>query len=269
MKQRLTLLSMGLLMALILGCEGREASPVTQNNPPTDEVATEELQPSESVTGGGDSSAKQPVIYSPNEAATYPPPKPRTGEQRQFVEGVHYSRLKIPMAVADNSKIEVIEFFWYGCPHCYSFEPLLMAWKKTLPEDVNFVPIPAVWGAQMDLHAKMYYVSIALGLEDKVHLKIYQAMNEQNKRFTSETQIANFFADYGVNKERFTQLFNSFGINSQVIQGNNKVKASGLTGTPELLINGKYRTGSSMAGSQSRMLAIANFLIEKERKLLK
>ena len=183
-----------------------------------------------------------------------------------FVAGKDYEKLSTPISVANNGKIEVVEFFWYGCGHCYSFEPLLSSWKKSLADDVDFKPTPAVWAKPMDAHAKMYYSIKAMGVEDKLHMPIFRAMNEQRKRMASLDEIAAFVKGQGVDEEKFRKTYKAFGINSQVQQGVAKGRAAGMRGTPELLVHGKYRVTGAMAGSQARMLTITNYLIEKERQ---
>jgi thiol:disulfide interchange protein DsbA len=182
-----------------------------------------------------------------------------------FVAGTHYDLINPPVRAVDPNKIEVAEFFWYGCGHCYSFEPILEQWKKNMPEDVSFRGIPAVWAKKMELHAKAYYTAAVLGVLDTMHPIIFQAMNVDGKLLASEAEIAAVFTANGVSEEDFAQAFNSFGVNSQVSQGIAVGKAAKLTGTPALMVNGKYHVSSRKAGSQAEMLEVVDFLVEKER----
>jgi thiol:disulfide interchange protein DsbA len=182
-----------------------------------------------------------------------------------FVAGTHYDLINPPVRAVDPNKIEVAEFFWYGCGHCYSFEPILEQWKKNRPEDVSFRGIPAVWAQKMELHAKAYYTAEALGVMDTMHPIIFQAMNVDGKPLASEAEIAALFTANGVSEEDFTKAFNSFGVNSQVSQGIAVGKAAKLSGTPALMVNGKYRVSSRKAGSQAEMLEVVDYLVEQER----
>jgi thiol:disulfide interchange protein DsbA len=183
-----------------------------------------------------------------------------------FTAGKHYDVITNQVArTASRDKIEVAEFFWYGCGHCYAFEPLLQEWKNNLPEDVEFRPIPAIWRDVMELHARAYYTAEALGVTDKVHMAMFQAMNVDRKSLASANEIAELFTANGVSRENFDKTFNSFGINSQISQAVAAAKSAGITGTPSMMVNGRYHLSTSKAGGQAEMLKVADFLIEKER----
>ena len=137
--------------------------------------------------------------------------------------------------------------------------------KLKIPEDVAFVPSPAVWSEPMKLHAKAYYAAEALGVIDTMHTVIFQAMNVDRKKLASAEELAELFTANGVSEEDFNKAFNSFGVKSQVEQGIAVGKAAGISGTPALMVNGKYHVGGRKAGSQAEMLNIVDFLIEKER----
>ena len=117
-----------------------------------------------------------------------------------------------PVRTTSGEKIEVGEFFWYGCGHCYSFEPVLEQWKKTLATDVLFKGIPAVWRPDMELHAKAYYTAEALGVLPTMHRILFQAMNVDRKRLASQDEIAALFVANGVTEEDFNKTFTSFTI---------------------------------------------------------
>jgi thiol:disulfide interchange protein DsbA len=184
---------------------------------------------------------------------------------KSYVAGTDYDLITPPVRAVDPTKIEVAEFFWYGCSHCYSFEPIVQAWKKTLPEDVKFRGVPAVWQEKMELHAKAYYAAEALGVLDTMNMVLFQAMNVDRKPLSSQKEIAALFTAHGVSEEDFNKAFNSFGVSSQVRQAVAIGKAAQLTGTPALMVNGKYHVTGRKAGSQADMLKVVDFLIEKER----
>jgi len=183
-----------------------------------------------------------------------------------YVEGTHYELIEKNVArTAGRDKIEVAEFFWYGCGHCYNFEPLVQQWKKTLADDVEFRGIPAIWRDFMELHARAYYAADALGVLDTIHPLIFTAMNIDSKRLGSQDEIAEIFTANGVSRADFDNAFNSFGVNSQLKQAVSAATSAGVTGTPSLMVNGKYHISSAMTGGQAGMLKVADFLIAKER----
>ena len=189
-------------------------------------------------------------------------------DAQTWEEGTHYDLITPVIRTADPDKIEVVEFFWYGCGHCYTFEPLVSRWKKTLGDDVTFTGSPAVWNKPMELHAAMYYTADVLGVLDTMHTVMFQAMNVDGKRLASEAEIRKLFTDNGVSGEDFDKAFASFGVSSQVRQANSRARAAKITGTPEMMVNGKYRISIRKAGSQANMLKVADFLIAKERAVL-
>ena len=186
-------------------------------------------------------------------------------DAKSYVEGTHYDLIVPSVLTADAARIEVVEFFWYGCGHCYNFEPMVGQWKKSLGEDVAFRGSPAVWNKSMELHARAYYVAEVLGVLDTMHIVLFQAMNVDKKRLSSEAEVAALFAANGVSTEDFTKALNSFGVSSQARQAASRARAAKITGTPEMMVNGKYRITTRKAGNQAKMLEIATFLIDKER----
>lgn len=190
---------------------------------------------------------------------------PGASAQEEYVEGKDYELITPAVRTADPDKIEVAEFFWYGCGHCYTFEPVLSQWKKTLPEDVDFQGSPAIWNAKMEIHARAFYTAKLLGVLDTLHPVIFQAMNVDRKRLSSEEEIRELFTANGVAAEDFDKAFNSFGVSSQVRQANSRARAAKITGTPALMVNGKYHISTRQAGSQAGMLKVADYLIAKER----
>lgn len=186
----------------------------------------------------------------------------------QFVEGQDYGVLSRPVNTVDPDKIEVNEIFWYGCIHCFRLEPEVDGWLPTLAEDVEFIRTPAIWAEVMELHAAMYYANEVLGLTEELHKPIFNEMNIERNQLGSEEAILGFMSDHGVDTERYRRALNSFGVSSQVQQARAKMGAYGVRGTPEMVINGKYKLTTQMAGSFPRMLEIADALIEQERQAM-
>ncbi len=186
--------------------------------------------------------------------------------QDSYKEGVHYQALKQPVPTQDPAKIEVTEVFWYGCGHCFSFEPMIQQWKKGLDSDVTFVHSPAIWNGPMEVHARAFYVAKALNMFDKIHQPLFNALNIDRKRLANEKSLGQFFADFGVDAETFKKTYNSFGVVSQVSQANARARSYGIQGTPEIVVDGKYRVSASLAGSQEKMLQVTNYLVNKIRQ---
>lgn len=194
-----------------------------------------------------------------------------------FQEGVSYFPIDQPVRPRDPKKIEVVEVFWYGCPHCFRFDPMVKAWQKKLAADVDFYRLPVIWNSVTELHARAFYTAQALGALDKLHDPLFAALNEQGNPLNSEERVAQLFANYGVSAEQFNKAFNSFGVTSQVSQAKARTLSYRIEGTPELIVAGKYRidakafsgANTTEQTSHAKMLQAADYLIEKERSELK
>ena len=178
--------------------------------------------------------------------------------EERWVEGQHYQTLTPPVAVGRGSDVVVTEFFWYGCGHCYTFEPMLTAWGKQLPDDAVLQPSPAVWNDPMRMHAKAYYIAEVLGVKETLHPVIFDAMHVQRKRLVSRLELRDLFEDNGVDPAQFDKAFDSFGVDSQVRQADARARSAKISGTPSLMVAGKYLIETRAAGSQTNMLEIAD-----------
>ena len=184
----------------------------------------------------------------------------------KYVEGTHYQRIPTPIKTRKDDKIEVMEVFWYGCPHCNQFSPIFESWAKQQSDDVATDHSPAIWNKPMILHAHLFYTAKAFRLQDKMHKEIFDAMHLDKKRLVTKEEIYTLFEKHGISEEDFNKTFDSFGIKSQVQQASARARGYGITGTPEVIVNGKYRVSGRMTGSQGEMLKVASYLIEKERQ---
>lgn len=185
--------------------------------------------------------------------------------QLKYVPGQHYQIIEKPVATTTPGKIEITEVFWYGCPHCNRFRPAVEEWKKTLGDDVQLVHAPAIWRKNMETHSRIYYTMQALGLYDKMHKEIFDAMHLDNKKLIRDDEIYGLFAKHNIDRETFDKTFKSFGVNSQIKQATARVRAYGITGTPEIIVNGKYRISGRMVSSEQEIFDVANFLVGLER----
>lgn len=186
--------------------------------------------------------------------------------QGGFVEGRDYRRLGNPAPVPGHGKIDVVEFFWYGCPHCNALEPALDAWAAKLPADVAFRRMPVVFGALHEAHARLFFALEAMGQLPTVHKRVFAALHVQRRRLDKPDDIIAFVAEQGVDKAKFTEAYNGFGAASKVRQSQQLAQAYALDGVPALGIAGRFLTAGSMAGSNERALQAADFLIAQSRR---
>ncbi|GAB4199567.1 MAG: hypothetical protein Tsb002_35240 [Wenzhouxiangellaceae bacterium] len=192
--------------------------------------------------------------------------EPAAGETRRFVVGKHYLPIVEPLETSSKDKLEVVEVFSYGCPHCYSFEEKLQAWEKGLGDDVAFVQKPAVWNGLMRLYATAYYTTQKLDNSAKLHDKLFAAIVVDGTPYLSEPMFGQFFVDQGVEVETFGNAFDSAEVLAQVNAAAEYTKQAKIIDLPAMIVNGKYYVSATMAGGQEEMLMIVNELLEAERK---
>jgi len=187
----------------------------------------------------------------------------------RYVAGTHYAELPAPVNTQDASKVEVIEVFWYGCSHCFRFEPLIVDYEANAPEYVDFVRFPAMWNGLMKVHAQAFYTAEALDAVEIVHEHIFNAINLQGNRLGNEEQLADLFAEHGIAREDFSAAFNSFSVRTKVNQAEGRMEDYQIRSTPNMVVNGKYlvTTGENVR-TQQEMMEVVKFLVEKERMAL-
>jgi thiol:disulfide interchange protein DsbA len=182
-----------------------------------------------------------------------------------YVEGTHYEVIAKPVRTADPNKIEVTEVFWYGCPHCYAFEPLIESWHAKLPADVAFVRSPGMWNKLMEVHAQIYYAAEALGVVDKVHPVAFNEIHQKGNYLQTEAEVKALFTAQGVSEADFDKTWASFSVTSAVKKAGTRMRDYGVRGVPALIVNGKYLVTGDAGSTQADQLKIADFLINKER----
>jgi thiol:disulfide interchange protein DsbA len=163
-------------------------------------------------------------------------------------------------------KIEVIEAFWYGCPHCYQFDPIISEWAKQLPGDVRFVRMPVMWNPTHQIHARLFYTAVALGKIDRLHTEIFREIHVNQNMLTSEEDIQAFFARFGVSADEFKKTFRSFGVESQLARAKDLTQRYQVRSVPLMIVNGKYNTDAPGVKSFENSLAVVAELIERERR---
>ena len=180
-------------------------------------------------------------------------------------EGHDYTRVKNSQPVATGKKIEVLEFFWYRCPHCFQLEPGLNGWLKKLPKDAQVRRVPAVFRDDWAPGARIYYTLEQMGLLDRLHHKVFDAYHVENINLNDPAVLGGWIAKQGIDRKKFEGIYNSFSIQSKVMQGAKLATAYGIAGVPVFIIDGKYTTTMSMANSEPRLFEILDQLIDKAR----
>ena len=183
----------------------------------------------------------------------------------RYLEGVHYVPLPEAVPVQDPDKVEVVEVFWYACSHCFRLEPIVRNYEEDLADDVNFVRMPAIWQPIMEVHARIYYTAKQLGVLDTVHQGVFNAINLDRKQLKDANEVAELFSSYGVEKEAVLTAFNSADVTSQLKADYEKVRDYKITGTPQLIVHGRYRIEANQQISQNEMFKVVDFLVEKVR----
>jgi thiol:disulfide interchange protein DsbA len=186
-------------------------------------------------------------------------------QTEKYQQGVHYEVLPQTIRTVNADKIEVNEVFSYTCGHCFNFEAVLHPWSEPLADDVDFQQTPAVWQPALEPYARAYYSAVMLKALDKVHMPIFEAIHVKREAVRTEADFAAIFAAQGIDGDKFTKAYNSFGMSSMVNQAKARVRGYRVQGTPEIIVNGKYRVSTRQAGGFEGMLSVADFLIEKER----
>jgi protein dithiol oxidoreductase (disulfide-forming) len=162
-------------------------------------------------------------------------------------------------------KIEVVEVFWYGCPHCYQFDPTVTDWAKKLPGDVNFGRLPVMWNPTNQIHARIFYTAVALGKIDTMHSAIFHEIHVNKKMLTEEDEIQEFFGTFGVSASDFKKTFRSFAVEGQLARAKDLTQRYQVRSVPLLIVDGKYSTDAPGIKSYDNMFAVTDELIERER----
>jgi thiol:disulfide interchange protein DsbA len=185
------------------------------------------------------------------------------------VEGKDFVRLSTPAPtnLPADKKIEVVEFFWYGCPHCNNFEPLLDVWVKRLPPDVLFRRVHVGFGPQHQIHQKLHYALEELGVLEAMHRKVFAAMHApaNRRQLISDGDIAAFGKENGLDGDKLIAAMKSFGVNTKASRARQLSDAYKIDGVPALGVQGRFYTSGSLAGGLERMVAVADFLIARAR----
>ena len=187
-------------------------------------------------------------------------------QSAKIEEGFDYRILPIAQPVETKGKVEVIEFFWYGCPHCYDFEPELSAWVKRQPKDVTFRRVPVAFRDDFMPHSQLFYALEAMGKGDALNEKVMYAMHKENKRLLTEPEIADWAASQGLDRNTFLATYRSFAVVSKARVAKQLTEAYRIDGVPTIVMQGRYVTSPSIAGTKAKAIAVMDYLEEKIRK---
>ena len=183
-----------------------------------------------------------------------------------LVAGKDYTVLSPEIGTDSGKKIEVAEFFWYRCPHCFHLEPGLNAWLKKAPKDVAIRRIPAVLSAAWVPLAKTYYAMEALGVVNKYHDQLFNAIHLDGLDVSQESNLFDWAGKVGMNRDAFVDAYQSFGVQSKVMRANQLTRDAQITGVPSFVVDGKYLTSESMTGSEEALFKTLDQLIAKVRQ---
>lgn len=180
--------------------------------------------------------------------------------------GKDYSPVSPPQAVETGKKIEVLEIFYYGCPHCFNLEPIITPWVAQLPKDVTFRRMPGIFSDSWLPLAKAFYALEAIKELDRLHGELFKAFHVQKAELKTDEDIINWVAKQGVDRNKFANAYNSFSVQNKAFRAKQLTKAYGISGVPSVIVDGKYLTSASQAGSHDAMLSVLNQLIAQARQ---
>ncbi len=184
--------------------------------------------------------------------------------QLAYVAGSDYQLISPAVRTTHPDRVVVTEIFWYGCPHCFRFEPYVERWSADLPEGVIFEQVPSGLVKNWIVHARAYYAFQMMGALDQLHTAFFDALHLKRQRLNDVDAIAGFVAERGLDEKAFREHFSSFPVETLIRKNLKKEQRYGHDGVPAVIVNGKYLVTSSLSGSNQRMIQIMNFLIDQE-----
>ena len=182
---------------------------------------------------------------------------------KDYQEGRHYELIE-PLPTRNPEKIEVIEFFWFGCGHCFSLEQLIKDWKSEVSSEVDFFRLPVVWNAQTKTHAKLFFATETLQVPEAIQ-GIFSAIHYNRKMMLSDKEIIPFFQGYGIQEDKYLAATNSFGLKNNLRKAELFAFKYGIKGVPAFIVNGKYKVSATREIGTEDLLDVVNYLIEKEQ----
>ena len=183
----------------------------------------------------------------------------------QFIEGQHYIEIPFSDSLNTGKKVEVREFFWYGCPYCYRLEPLLGEWLKTKPKAALFIRTPAFL-PRWEIHARLYYSLESLNKLDALHNKFFASVQNSSNKMSNKTDIVDFVTSNGVNKADFLKAWDSFDVEKKIRTAQHLGQKYGIRSVPNMVVDGRYVVDAGAAGSQVKMMQVVDYLVNKIAK---
>lgn len=184
--------------------------------------------------------------------------------QSAFIDGTDYQTISPAVKTSQPDKVVVTEVFWYGCPHCFRFEPYVERWSASLPDGVIFEQVPSTLNPRWIEHARAYYAFKMMNVLDQTHKALFDAIHLKRQRLTSLDTLAEFASELGLDEKLFRENYFSFPVETQIRKNVQKEKRYGHRGVPAVIVNGKYLVSASLAGSNERMIEIMNYLVAQE-----
>ena len=242
------LLSIAVLSTLLGGCD-KAATPEVAPETTPETTAIESVSPSAAV--------------APDQAAPDQAPVASIAAATNLVEGRDYTVIKSPLTLEKPGQIEVREFFWYGCGHCYALEPHLNNWLATKPTDVNFIRTPAALNPVWEQNARAYYAVEGMGkMSNALHEQLFTTIHQKQQQIFDQPSLAKFYSAAGIDAAQFNSAYNSFAVSTKINQSKKMAQQAGLSGVPALVVNGQYLVG----GEPQRVIAIVKGLIEQAQQ---
>ncbi len=187
-----------------------------------------------------------------------------TEAQEKYHSGQHYQEVKPAVeSTVPAGSIEVVELFWYGCPHCYQFEPQIEKWLDEKPEKIAFKRVPAIFAKNWEVHARAFYAAEQLGILERSHRALFDAIHEDHRKLFTEDQLAEFYAGFGVSEDEFRKAYNSFDVDAKTRQAMALTRRYGINGVPAIVVDGRYRSSTQQTGSYEELLNVTDFLAAK------
>ncbi|MGI9333511.1 MAG: thiol:disulfide interchange protein DsbA/DsbL [Gammaproteobacteria bacterium] len=177
-----------------------------------------------------------------------------------------YDVLPAPQPTSSGDKIEIVDVFWYGCPHCFKFLPVMERYAASAPEYTEVRRMPAIFRDSWEPHARAFYTAKALGKLEEIHRPIFEAIHNQGAKLATKAELRQFFGKFGVDEQDFEDAWTSFGVDSEVRKTLKAQRLYGVRGTPSVVVNGKYLVSTRKAGSYDNMIKVVEALVRKERE---
>lgn len=189
---------------------------------------------------------------------------PAAADDGLFLAGADYRELsqRLPNAGTERSQVEIIEFFWYGCPHCYALEPFIESWLETeLPTDATYVRVPAALNPSWRIHAKAFYVAQVLGVLDSTHPAMFDAMHRQGQSLSDQASIRVLFLEHGADAAEFDAAWRSYAVEAKVRRAESLARMAGIDGVPTMVVGGRFKSTVTLAGGREELLQVVNYLV--------